>query len=49
MPDLDHSPAFWTSVAATFKSDPGVVFDVFNEPYDPTDPGPARTETPRTR
>jgi endoglucanase len=38
MPDLDHSPAFWTSVAGTFKSDPGVVFDVFNEPYDPTDP-----------
>ena len=37
MPDFDHSPAFWTSVAATFKSDPGVVFDVFNEPYDPTD------------
>ena len=38
MPDLDHSPAFWTSVAAAFKGDPGVVFDVFNEPYDPTDP-----------
>lgn len=38
MPDLSHSPAFWTSVAGAFKSDPGVVFDVFNEPYDPTDP-----------
>lgn len=38
MPDFDHSPAFWTSVASAFKGDPGVVFDVFNEPYDPTDP-----------
>jgi hypothetical protein len=38
MPDFEHSPAFWTSVAGAFKSDPGVVFDVFNEPYDPTDP-----------
>jgi endoglucanase len=37
MPDKDHSPAFWQSVASTFKSDPAVVFDVFNEPYDPTD------------
>jgi hypothetical protein len=36
MPDLDHSPAFWTSVASTFKADPAVVFDLFNEPYDPT-------------
>ena len=32
MPD-DHSPAFWTSVATTFASDPAVVFDAFNEPY----------------
>jgi hypothetical protein len=38
MPDQDHSPAFWSSVAATFKDDPAVVFDLFNEPYDPTDP-----------
>jgi endoglucanase len=38
MPDLDHSPAFWTSVATAFKSNPAVVFDLFNEPYDPTDP-----------
>ena len=38
MPDQDHSPAFWQSVATTFKSDPAVVFDLFNEPYDPTDP-----------
>jgi len=38
MPDADHSPAFWTSVATAFKSNPAVVFDLFNEPYDPTDP-----------
>jgi endoglucanase len=37
MPDMDHSPAFWTSVATAFKSKPAVVFDLFNEPYDPTD------------
>jgi hypothetical protein len=37
MPDA-HSTDFWNSVAATFKSNPAVVFDVFNEPYDPTDP-----------
>jgi len=37
MPD-DHSAAFWSSVAATFKNDPAVVFDVFNEPFSPGDP-----------
>ncbi|MGH2941122.1 MAG: glycoside hydrolase family 5 protein [Solirubrobacterales bacterium] len=37
MPDT-HSVPFWESVAATFKSNPAVVFDLFNEPYDPTDP-----------
>jgi hypothetical protein len=38
MPDYDHSPDFWTSVASAFKNNPGVVFDLFNEPYSPTDP-----------
>jgi hypothetical protein len=33
MADLDHSPAFWTSVATTFKEFPGVIFDLYNEPY----------------
>jgi endoglucanase len=33
MPDLDHSPAFWKSVATTFKHDPNVVFDLYNEPF----------------
>src|SRR5205823_3735062 len=34
MADLDHSPAYWASVASFFKNDPGVVFDLFNEPHD---------------
>ena len=41
MPD-EHSGAFWTSVASTFKGNPAVVFDAFNEPYSPdaiNDPG----------
>ena len=33
MADLDHAPAFWSSVARTFKHDPAVVFDLYNEPY----------------
>ncbi|MFG2126374.1 cellulase family glycosylhydrolase [Streptomyces sp. NPDC048751] len=33
MPDMQYTPSFWTSVANTFKSDPAVVFDLFNEPY----------------
>jgi hypothetical protein len=30
-PDQDHSPAFWTSVATTFKSNPNVIFGVWGE------------------
>lgn len=33
MPDLDHAPAFWTSVATTFKGNSSVIFDLYNEPY----------------
>jgi len=33
MADQSHSPAFWKSVASTFKSRPDVVFDLYNEPY----------------
>jgi aryl-phospho-beta-D-glucosidase BglC (GH1 family) len=33
MADADHSPAFWTSVANTFKDNPAVIFDLFNEPH----------------
>jgi endoglucanase len=35
MPD-SHSLAFWTSVAATFKSNHAVLFDLFNEPFSPS-------------
>ena len=33
MPDRDHAPAFWRSVASTFRTRRGVVFDLYNEPY----------------
>lgn len=33
MADADHGPAFWASVATTFKAFPGVIFDLYNEPY----------------
>ncbi|WP_237330138.1 glycoside hydrolase family 5 protein [Streptomyces sp. BA2] len=33
MPNARYTPAFWTSVANTFKDDPAVAFDLFNEPY----------------
>ena len=33
MPDMQYTPSFWSSVASTFKADPAVVFDLFNEPY----------------
>jgi endoglucanase len=36
MPD-SHSVAFWESVASTFKDDPAVVFDLFNEPFSPAE------------
>jgi endoglucanase len=36
MADLDHAPAFWSSVARAFKHDPAVVFDVYNEPHEIT-------------
>jgi endoglucanase len=33
LPDLDHAPAFWASVAHAFRSDPAVMFDLYNEPF----------------
>lgn len=33
MADADHSIAFWTSVATTFKDSPSVIFELFNEPF----------------
>ena len=32
MPDSANAPPFWQSVAAYFQGDPGVVFDLYNEP-----------------
>jgi len=32
LPDHDHSPAFWSSVATVFKGDSATLFDLFNEP-----------------
>jgi hypothetical protein len=32
MADADHGPAFWASVATSFKNDPAVIFDLYNEP-----------------
>jgi len=32
MADSAHSPDFWASVATYFESDPGVLFDLYNEP-----------------
>jgi len=34
MADADNSPAFWASVAEYFKGNPGVIFDLYNEPRD---------------
>jgi len=34
MPDKSHSIAFWRSVAATFRTNRSVVFDLYNEPHD---------------
>jgi endoglucanase len=33
MPDARYAPAFWASVANTFKGNDAVLFDLFNEPY----------------
>jgi hypothetical protein len=33
MPDADHSPTFWRSVAKAFRDDHELIFEVFNEPF----------------
>ncbi|MBV9280935.1 MAG: cellulase family glycosylhydrolase, partial [Chloroflexi bacterium] len=33
MADADHGIAYWTSVADTFKDDPAVIFEPYNEPH----------------
>ena len=34
MPDAEHAPDFWRSVATEFRDDRGVLFDLYNEPHD---------------
>jgi hypothetical protein len=34
MADADHAPDFWRSVAAEYKGDHAVLFDLYNEPHD---------------
>ena len=34
MPDVNISLPFWKDVAATFKDDGGVIFELYNEPHD---------------
>ena len=34
MPDADHSPDFWRSVATAFRGDRAVLFDLYTEPHD---------------
>jgi hypothetical protein len=34
MPDADHSPDFWRSVATAYKDDRAVLFDLYTEPHD---------------
>ncbi len=33
MADAQYSPLFWKSVARTFLGDPGILFDIYNEPH----------------
>ena len=33
---IHHAPAFWRSVARTFRRDAAVVFDLYNEPHEIT-------------
>jgi hypothetical protein len=34
LPDADHGPEFWRSVATTFESNHSLAFDLYNEPHD---------------
>jgi hypothetical protein len=44
MPDAAESVPFWRSVAATFKDNDSVVFDLFNEPYPGSATGASESE-----
>lgn len=45
MPDVDHTPAFWSAVATAYKDYSNVIFDLHNEPYPDNNQG---TRLPRT-
>lgn len=34
MPDADHTPAFWRSLASQYRDDRAVLFELFTEPHD---------------
>jgi endoglucanase len=34
MPDAEHAPDFWRSVASEYRNDHSVLFDLYNEPHD---------------
>ena len=34
MPDAEHAPDFWRSVADEYRDDRAVLFDLYNEPHD---------------
>ncbi len=36
LPDAEHAPAFWASVASFFRGDRSLLFDLYNEPHDVT-------------
>lgn len=36
LPDAEHAPDFWRSVATEYREDRSVIFDLFNEPHDVT-------------
>jgi hypothetical protein len=44
MPDTAQSVPFWRSVAAAFKNDDSVIFDLFNEPFPDLAPGASENE-----
>lgn len=36
LPDAEHAPEFWRSVATEYRDDRSVIFDLYNEPHDVT-------------
>ncbi|HEX5713235.1 MAG TPA: glycoside hydrolase family 5 protein [Solirubrobacterales bacterium] len=34
LPDAEHAPEFWRSVATEYRDDRAVIFDLYNEPHD---------------